>query len=195
MARKGGTSTQRPSAPVTVGNPPPSTIAAQIVNNATNINGHQGPESKIPFPELLREFLRNPIIDDLDPQLNVQFISTIAEAGLDALHQDNPFSLDQPKDLAIDSIRAINISIWQIPQLLLSSRSSKDNDTPEPPVFLWLFPKLLSLLDPLKFEVLQGPLQDLLSTCLKALSRTSGLWHHESSLAQLFQSSVTSMYP
>jgi serine/threonine-protein kinase ATR len=187
MALTVGTSTQLPLV-----NPPPSTIAAQIVNNATNGQGRQETGSKIPFPELLREFLRNPIIDDLDPQLNVQFISTIAEAGLDALHQDNPFSVDQPKDLAIDSIRAISISIWRIPQLLLSSRST-DNESPEPPVFLWLFPKLISLLNPLKFEALQEPLQDLLSTCLKTLSQTSSLWAKEASFTQLYRSSVDSV--
>lgn len=194
MVRKGGTSTQRLAVPSTTGNPPPSTIAAQIVNNASNANGNANQEagSKIPFPELLREFLRNPIIDDLDPELNVQFISTIVEAGLDALHQDNPFALDQPKDLAIDSIRAINICVWQTPHLLLSSRSNRDDDSPQPPVFLWLFPKLLSLLDPVKFEALQEHLQRLLGTCLGALGRTSALWRHEVSLVKLYRSCVDS---
>lgn len=182
MARTGGSSTQRQ----VLGNPPPSTIAAQIVNNASNVK---------PFPELLREFLRNPIIDDLDPELNVQFISTIVEAGLDNLHYDNPFASHQDKDLAIDSLRAIKISIWQIPQLLTSSRKRKEKeDISDPPVFLWLFPKILGLLDPKRFRELQDDLQDLLTSFLEVLGGVSGSFYQEASAAQLYRSCAISTY-
>jgi serine/threonine-protein kinase ATR len=193
MARLGGTSSQRPAAPNPGGFPPPSTIAAQIVNHASTVQGHEEPGLKIPFPELLREFLRNPIIDDLDPELNVQFISTIVEAGLDALHQDNPFALDRDKELAVDSIRAIDISIWQVPELLLNSRIRKGkDDIPNPPLFLWLFPKLLSILDPLKFETLQGSVQHLLTSFLQVFGSKSALLCQEASATHLYRSCVDS---
>ncbi|KAF2280300.1 protein kinase rad3 [Westerdykella ornata] len=206
MVRKGGTSTQhRPASTSAKGNtiPPPSTIAAQIVNNATatknsTLKGQPqdgGATTKIPFPELLREFLRNPIIDDLDPQLNVQFISTIVEAGLDALNQGNPFALERPKDLASDSLRAIRISIWQIPQLLLSTRAQKEGDGvgTEPPVFLWLFTKILGLVDVARYEGLHSELRELLSTFLKALGRSQGLWKWEEVVARLYRGCVDSI--
>ncbi|KAF2747396.1 hypothetical protein M011DRAFT_458655 [Sporormia fimetaria CBS 119925] len=189
MARTSGPS-QRATAAHQMAVPPSSTIAAQIVNNASNVHGREEPGAKIPFAELLREFLRRPIIDDLDPQLNVQFISTIVEAGLDALHHDNPFALDQPRDLAIDSIRAIELSILQIPQLLLSTRGTKETDHPEPPVVVWLFSKLLSMLGLPKFVVIQSYVEGLLGTCLTALGRVSSLWSYEAALAKLYRNSV-----
>lgn len=193
MARRGAPSSQRLPVPGTTGNPPPSTIAAQIVNNASHTNthgGHAHSNTKVPFPELLQEFLRSPVIDDLDPDLNVQFISTIVEAGLDALHHSNPFALDQPKNLAIDSIRAIKISICQIPQLLFSSRTAESESGPDPPVLLWLFPKLLRLLDPARFDALQEHLQDLLTTCLEALARKPDLWQYEAAISHLYRATV-----
>lgn len=155
MARKGGGSAQRkaPSLPQanilingnTHGNPPPSTIAAQIVHNAANINSRQDAASKVTFGELLKEFLQHPSTDEPDVQL-VAFICVVAEAGLNGLFKEDPFAQDEQREQGIRSIAAIMYLLNQKPYLLFSARDGEDNGIPRPPVILWLFPKLLGLL-------------------------------------------------
>jgi serine/threonine-protein kinase ATR len=96
MARKGGNSTQRmaPPPPVTNGHPansvpPPSTIAAQIVHNASTNLAQQ--DAKVGFGELVKEFLQHPNTDEPDAQL-VALICVIAEAGLEGLFKDGKCS-------------------------------------------------------------------------------------------------------
>lgn len=195
MARKGGGSAQRqPLHPIPNGNPPPSTIAAQIVSNAANIRGQQEPGSKVAFAELLKEFLKDPSTDEPNSQLNAQFISVVAEAGLNALLQNNVFAPDLLIPQAIDSISAIKLTIQRRPHLLLSTRAEEDDGNPRPPLFLWLFPILIGLLGQPNFGAIQEHLQGLLSTCIGVFSQTSRLWHHAITLVQLYRSCVESMY-
>lgn len=191
MARKGASSTQRLVQQIANGNPPPSTIAAQIVNNASTSNGHHKPESKLAFESLLDEFLANPSTSELDTDLNVNFISIIAEGGLDALLQDSLFALDQLLRLAVKSILAIKHNIQQKPHLLFTPRHDGGSGTPRPPLFLWLLPKILGLVGHANFEPIQEDLQGLLSTCLQTVSRKANLWGHAVSIQQLFRSCVS----
>ncbi|KAF2473193.1 uncharacterized protein BDR25DRAFT_257421, partial [Lindgomyces ingoldianus] len=190
MARKGGSSTQRlASVPLANGNPPPSTIAAQIVNNASNVNAQQEPGSKVAFGQLLQEYLNDPSTDEPNSQLNTQLITVIAEAGLDALLQDNPFALKLLLPQASDSIAAIKLTIQRRPHLLLSTRNDDDGN-PRPLLFIWLFPKLLGLLGDPNLQEIQEDVQDLLSTSISVLGRGSGLWQQAMSLAQLYRSCI-----
>jgi serine/threonine-protein kinase ATR len=95
MARKGGNSTQRMAPPpITNGHsiPPPSTIAAQIVHNASNLHdAQQDATAKVSFGELVKEFLQHPNTDEPDQQL-VALISVIAEAGLEGLFKNGKCS-------------------------------------------------------------------------------------------------------
>ncbi|KAF2178853.1 hypothetical protein K469DRAFT_598368 [Zopfia rhizophila CBS 207.26] len=190
MARKGGSSTQR-QAPTPGGNggPPPSTIAAQIVNNASNVHAQQEPGSKVAFGQLLQEYLNDPSTDEPNSQLNAQLITVIAEAGLDALLQDNPFAADVLIPQAMDSISAIKLTIQRRPHLLLSTRT-EDDGTPRLPLFIWLFPKLLGLLGHPTLDSIQASLQDLLSTFLNVLHRGPNTWHHAVSLVQVYRSCI-----
>ncbi|KAF2791318.1 hypothetical protein K505DRAFT_376871 [Melanomma pulvis-pyrius CBS 109.77] len=194
MARKGGNSTQRMAPPpIANGNPPPSTIAAQIVNNASNINAQQQPGSKVAFAQLLKEFLNDPSTDEPSSQLNAQLISVIAEAGLDALLRDDPFAQGQLIEQGIDSIAAIKLSIQRRPHLLFSARNGEEEGIPRPPLFIWLFPKLLSLLDQPNLEQIHGYVQDLLGTFIGVLARTPNLCRQAMSVLKLYQSCVDSI--
>ena len=88
MARRGGESTT----PLANGGVPPSTIAAQIVNNHSNANAQKEPGTKAVFGQLLNEYLSDPSTDEPDSQLNAQLIYVVTEAGLDVLLQENPFA-------------------------------------------------------------------------------------------------------
>ncbi|KAI4673661.1 uncharacterized protein J4E88_008717 [Alternaria novae-zelandiae] len=192
MARKGGSSTQRMAPPpVTNGNsngvPPPSTIAAQIVSNASNVHAWQGEATKVSFGELVKEFLQHPNTDEPDAQL-VALISVIAEAGLEGLFKDDPFAQDQQRQQGIDSIAALTFILQQKPHLLLSVRETEDDSISRPPLILWLVPKLLGLLAHEALTYVHEHVHQILHLCLSALARTSALWRPAAAVSQLYRS-------
>lgn len=195
MARKGANSTQRmPPPPIVTTNgnanvPPPSTIAAQIVQNATHLNARQDAAAKVSFGELVKEFLQHPNTDEPDPQL-VALICVIAEAGLDGLFKDDPFAEDQQRQQGIDSISALKVIIQKKPHLLISAKDADGEGSPQPPLFVWLFPKLLGLMTHITLQPLHQHAQELLGSCLEVLSRAPLLWRHATSLALLYRSSI-----
>jgi serine/threonine-protein kinase ATR len=195
MVRRGGGSTQRLAAPIANGNPPPSTIAAQIVHNAANANGHHETESKVAFADLLHEYLRDPSTDEPNSRLNVQLISVVAEAGLDALLQDNPFALESLVNQAADSISAIKLTLERRPHLLLSPRNEEDAGDPHPPLVLWLLPKILGLLGRANLAAIHKHLLELMDIFLVVLRRAPSLWSYARCLEHLHKSCVDSKCP
>jgi serine/threonine-protein kinase ATR len=202
MARKGGGSAQHMAPPPTTnvqtnGNAnvisPPSTIAAQIVHNAANVNSRQDAAAKVTFGELVKEFLQHPSTDEPDAQL-VALICVIVEAGLEGLFKDDPFAQDQQRQQGINSIAALIYLLQQKPHLLLSAKDSEDNGGPQPPVIMWLFPKLLGLLTHATLQPIHQYVQDLLSLCLSALVRTSACWRQATAVMKLYKASVACKY-
>ncbi|KAF1947946.1 hypothetical protein EJ02DRAFT_429695 [Clathrospora elynae] len=195
MARKGGSSTQRMAPPpVTNGYTnanlsPPSTIAAQIVHNASRIHAPQDAAAKVSFGELVKEFLQHPNTDEPDSQL-VALICVIAEAGLEGLFKDDPFAQDQQRQQGIDSIAALHLILQQKPHLLFSIKDGDGDGIPRPPLILWLFPKLLGLLTHPTLHPVHEHVQQLLCLCLDILSQTSALWRQAATVLQLYRSSV-----
>ena len=194
MARKGGSLTQRMAPPPLTNGysnavPPPSTIAAQIVHNASNAHARQDEAAKVSFGELVKEFLQHPNTDEPDPQL-VALICVIAEAGLEGLFKDDPFAQNQQTQQGIDSIAALTFILQQKPHLLLSAKQSDDESIPHPPLILWLYPKLLGLLTHATLHPIHQHVQKLLSLCLNVLARTSALWRSAATVSQLYKSSV-----
>jgi serine/threonine-protein kinase ATR len=179
--------------PVTNGNsngvPPPSTIAAQIVHNASNVNARHGEVAKVSFGELVKEFLQHPNTDEPDQQL-VALICVIVEAGLEGLFKDDPFAQDQQRQQGIDSIAALTFILQQKPHLLLSIRDGQDDSIPRPPLILWLFPKLLGLLTHATLNPVHEHVQQLLHLCLSVLARTPALWRPATAVSQLYRSCI-----
>jgi serine/threonine-protein kinase ATR len=199
MARKGGGSAQRkvpplPTANVATngipnGNPPPSTIAAQIVHNAAKTHSRQDAASKVTFGELLKEFLQHPNTDEPDAQL-VAFICVVAEAGLESLFRDDPFAQDEQREQGIRSINAITYLLHQKPHLLLQPKDGEDSGTPRPPVILWLFPKLLGLLTHATLRPIHANVEGLLSFCLSILARSTAYSRSAVSVMQLYKANI-----
>ncbi|KNG49644.1 protein kinase rad3 [Stemphylium lycopersici] len=194
MARKGGGSTQRMAPPpLTNGHsnaiPPSSTIAAQIVHNASNVHARQDEATKVTFGELVKEFLQHPNTNEPDPQL-VALICVIAEAGLEGLFKDDPFAQDQQRQQGIDSIAALTFILQQKPHLLLSAKQGDDESIPCPPLILWLYPKLLGLLTHATLQPLHEHVQQLLNLCINVLGRTSALLRPATTVLQLYRSCV-----
>lgn len=171
------------------GIPPPSTIAAQIVHNASNVNAQRDEATKVTFGELVKEFLQHPNTDEPDPQL-VALICVIAEAGLEGLFKDDPFAQDQQRQQGIDSIAALMFILQQKPHLLVSIKQGDDESIPGPPLILWLYPKLLGLLTHTTLQPVHKHVQQLLHLCLNALTQTSSLWRPAATVMQLYRSCI-----
>lgn len=194
MARKGGSSTQRMALPsktngIANGVPPPSTIAAQIVHNATNLHSRQDAAAKVTFGELVKEFLQHPGTEEPDPQL-VALVCVISEAGLEGLFRDDPFAQDQQRQQGIDSIAALSLIIQKKPHLLMSAKDADEEGSPQPPLFIWLFPKLLGLLNHATMQTLRQPARDLLGLCLGVLYQSLTSWRNATRVAQFYVSCV-----
>ncbi|KAK5108367.1 hypothetical protein LTR62_008397 [Meristemomyces frigidus] len=101
--------------------PPPSTLAAQIVQNQTGPtpqqNGHL-----IPLQSLLNEILSLPdSAQETDLAVNVQLVHVVAEAGLSPLASLDPFvNHDSVLSEAADSIAVIAKTIERQPEVLLT---------------------------------------------------------------------------
>ncbi|KAH7138990.1 hypothetical protein B0J11DRAFT_32467 [Dendryphion nanum] len=195
MVRKSGASNHRPvlQAP-TNGNPPPSTIAAQIVDNASKVHDQREPESRRDFERLLDEYLNDPATRADEPDsllLNVLFLVT--QAGLDVLLGDNPFGVSLLLPTAVKSISAIRLTIELRPHLLLNVHEPAEDGTPRPPLFISLIPKLLGLLGESNLDVIQDPLQQLLVTFFDALNQTSSSWRRAGSIGNVYSSCIASL--
>ncbi|KAF3048901.1 serine/threonine-protein kinase M1 [Didymella keratinophila] len=199
MARKGGGSTQRKVPPLPTvnaatngnanGNLPPSTIAAQIVNNAAKSHSRQDAASKVTFGELLKEFLQHPNTDEPDAQL-VAFICVVAEAGLEGLFRNDPFAQDEQREQGIRSINAITYLLHRKPHLLLQPKDGEDSGSPRPPVILWLFPKLLGLLTHATLPPIHPHVEGLLSLCLSILAGSTAYSRSAVSVMQLYKANI-----
>lgn len=171
------------------GVPPPSTIAAQIVQHRSDGSARREPENRALFGKLLQEYLKDPAAEESDAQINARLIHVIAEAGLDVFLKENPFAHDLLVPQAKDSIAVIELVIQRYPKILVYVDAAGNGVTPAPLV-LWLLPKLFSLLGRPSLTALQESLRRLLSLCVQALSGTGDLWPKAVSILQLYQSCV-----
>lgn len=195
MARKGGGASQRMAPPpisnghTSFNHPPPSTLAAQIVHNAAHSNGRQDSASKVTFGELVKEFLQHPSTDEPDPQL-IALVCVIVEAGLEGLLRDDPFAQDQQRQQGIDSIAVIELILRQKPRLLMSAKENEGEGILQPPLLLWLFPKLLGLLSHATLLPVHGQVQALLGLFLTLPSQQTQLWGQMRATLCLFKSCI-----
>jgi len=161
--------------------PPASTIAAQIVHNRTNVSREE-PENQELFSKLLQEYLTDPIADEASLETNAQLISVVAEAGLDAVHKGNPFAPDAAIQRASDSLRVMELSIRRSPQLVFYNGSDTTPDGANPPLILWLLPKLLALAGR---QEIQSQVAAFLCTCIRLTLTASHLWRRGQALIEL----------
>lgn len=188
MLRRGGEASQRAAFAQnpTNGAPPPSTIAAQIVKNHDGPNQDQETEQSAPFGQLLKEILKDPSSIEDDPNVNAKLLSAVARRGLDVLQYDDPFNGDTRISEAVDSLLVIKVIVQRYPSLLLHS-DTDENEAQRPCVFLWLIPKIVSLIGRSKYRSLQEDIQHLLSTFLKVIQNHANLPNLCSSFTYVYQ--------
>ena len=156
------------------GEPPRSTLAAQLVNHFTDGKKHSRNQDQETFRQLLQEVLgsedeQHPRTEaiETDSVVNYKLIYVIFKAGLEVLHSEDPFGKqDERHKQAVDSLAAIELTIRRNPEVLFAAPSSQENDPKSKgPLFLWLVSESLSL---------TGKTQDRgITNCVIQLLKTS----------------------
>lgn len=135
---------------------PPSTFAAQIVNNLTDTRRHLNPDSnRAHLRQLLHEILAADRNGDhlagaieTSIEVNYRLIYVVARAGLEELSSPSPF-VDQADrhDQIRDSLAVIELTIRRSSDSLFYSSQNSDLIVhPGGFLFLWLVPHLINLL-------------------------------------------------
>ncbi|KAK4982063.1 serine/threonine-protein kinase M1 [Elasticomyces elasticus] len=176
----------------TNGRPPPSTLAAQIVQNRAGAGASRPLEDEeATFGQLLQEILNNTGPPETDIEVNCKLVTVVAEAGLDVLGREDPFAQwNVLISQALDSISVIDLTIERQPEILLHETTLSDNNG-GPQVFLKLLPKCLAILGNSRCEELQARLKQLLGNILRSLHRSTQLWQHAYKLKSVYQECIT----
>ncbi|KAF2097301.1 hypothetical protein NA57DRAFT_41563 [Rhizodiscina lignyota] len=149
------------------GDIPPSTIAAKIVDNRSNAQARQQPESKELFSRLLQEYLKDPGVEESNLETNAKLVMVVAEAGLDPSQKHDPFSHDIRIEQASASLAVIRLTIERVPEVLLFCNEAAGAPL-RLPLFLSLLSKIFTLLGQEHLDAIQDGLIELLETCLMA---------------------------
>lgn len=169
--------------------PPPSTIAAQIVHNRTHVTREE-PENQELFSRLLQEYLNDPVAEDTSLETNAQLIHVVAEAGLDAVQRADPFAPNAATRRASDSLRVLELTIRRSPQILFYNGSDTSTDGEDPPLALWLLPKILGLAG--RGDI-HSQIITFLSTCLHLSLTGNHLWRRGQALVELVRVMIQGM--
>ncbi|CAF9933836.1 serine/threonine-protein kinase M1 [Imshaugia aleurites] len=136
------------------GEPPQSTLAAQLVSHFTDGKKHPRTQDEETFRQLLREILGTESGQlvraeppEMDSDVDCKLIYVIVKAGLERINSDDMFGgKTEMARQAADSLAAINFTVRRNPEVLFVALQVQG---PEPrpvgPLYLWLLPKLLAL--------------------------------------------------
>ena len=136
------------------GEPPKSTLAAQLVDHLTDGKKHSRNQDQETFRQLLQEVLGTEDEEHFREEsyetnsiVNYKLIYVIYKAGIEAVQSEDPFGqrVEVTRQL-IDSLAAIKHTIRRNPEVLFVAPSNHETEAKfKGPLFLWLLPKLLNL--------------------------------------------------
>ena len=149
--------------------PPQSSLAAQLVKHFTE--GQRDPKSQDQgsFGQLLQELLdsendhQSQDSHKNSSEVNFKLILVVVKAGLEIRADRDPLA-EQLKQ-AIDSLAAVNVTIQRSPEVLCTIASTQDDKLGhDGPLFVWLIPRLLALIDHRRNGKLNAEVMKVLKT-------------------------------
>lgn len=163
------------------GDPPPSTLTAQLVNHLTDGKKHSKNQDEETFRQLLREILgaegeqsSQTQTHETDNVVNCKLVYVIVKAGLETLTNRDPFGgqAEQSRQ-AIDSLIAVEYTLRKNPESLFILTASQESvTTPHVPLFLWLIPKLLAIAGQVQDNAVINRVLELLKTIVSLGKKT-----------------------
>ncbi|KZF22699.1 hypothetical protein L228DRAFT_247070 [Xylona heveae TC161] len=164
--------------------PPPSTIAAQLVDNLSATGSHTQPGEQENFDQLLREILSSEnaftaenVSVELDIKFSFKLICVVTRAGLDVLLQHDPFrDVTHLLPRANDSLAVISSVIRRNPEVIFYKDDNREGSIISVELYVSLLPKIWNLLGQPRAATLLDRLKDLLSVILSSSSGRVKLW-------------------
>ena len=170
---------------LTNGDPPPSTYAAQIVDNLTSARRRSSSSNnEAHLRQLLQMILdadRNgealPGATETSIEVNYRLIYTIVRAGLEVLSPSSPFeNYTDVQVQACNTLAVVNLTVRRSPEVLFCTSEINDPITRlGGPLFLWLVPHLINLLRYDIYKEIMEEAEKVLHTALSVQTRTSTL--------------------
>lgn len=154
------------------GEPPPSTFAAQIVDNLERTQRQNSLSSSTAhLSELLnailvadRQNLSSEEAFDNNLGVNQKLICVIVQARLLKLSSNNPFDdNDKLHRQACGCLAVIELLIRRFPDLLYLHPEPQDTTRPDGPLFLWLLPHIINLINYRNHEDIQTGAKEVLT--------------------------------
>lgn len=152
------------------GGQPPSTLAAQILRNKPNNSTQNGAPRIDTFDQLLKDFLSDPVVEVAPEKLeeNARFITSLTEAVLEYRQKLEPFTPHQGSQQARNCLEAIQITINKHPEILTYNGQDCSPSSAQPPLLLWLVPKLLFIISKESFTGIWPKLTSVLLVCYRS---------------------------
>ncbi|KAJ3580330.1 hypothetical protein NPX13_g241 [Xylaria arbuscula] len=166
--------------------PPPSTLAAQLVENISTSARSSRPDETAELQKLFAAIEKVKNDPDLltSPQDRVEhnhmLIYVYARVVLEGLNWDEPFA-NRPQ-LRADAVRAVNflkITVNETPDVLLFTANPGTFLFRGPePLWIWIFPKVLKLLGNSQCSDLGTPIEQFFGEVYLTAARSTRLWSH-----------------
>lgn len=138
------------------GEPPASTLAAQIVDDLTRGKPNPKHQDQVRFRSLLREILdtNNEDGDEIvqgietNTDVNCRLIYVVIRAGLEASFNGDPFEKqDELNKQALESLSVVELTLRRCPNVLFTVLERGETDLQlDGPLYLWLVPRLFMIL-------------------------------------------------
>lgn len=190
------------SAPGLTG-PPPSTLAAQLVENIPTPNRSSRPDETSEMKRLFSAIERA----KNDPKLlktreeriehNHLLIYMSGIVVLDGLKWDDPFGNQAHlRTQALNVLNFLTVTIKETPTVLeLKTDGKSFIFRGQEPLWLWIFPRLLRLLGHSRCIPIASAVHGLFSLILQLTTSNGSLWNMGSSIMQYFQTNLNGKRP
>ena len=180
---------------------PPSTMAAQLINNLSTTNAPSRPTEQDDLKRLMAEVLEHDMNETDDITLKLEhkhkLIYVFARAVLERLSTEDPFmNQAQLVGQASDALDIFTVAVRELPGVLdyvLPAGAALQSRGQEP-LWTWLFPRVLKLLGRRNCENLTEKIKDFFYVAFQAAGRSPKHWNLTSSIFTYLKECVTSTF-
>ena len=157
--------------------PTTQSLAARLAPSLSQ-NGQPKQFDRESFGQLLRTCLESTEEDqpntDEDIEANHELICVVVKAAFGNGQLDGPFAADDlDEEHIVDSLKVIELTIRKVPTVLHKTSATEELGlgNADVPLFLWLFPKLFSLLNHGQWPLLDESVLQVVTTSIDVETR------------------------
>ncbi|GKT50780.1 uncharacterized protein ColSpa_10961 [Colletotrichum spaethianum] len=180
----------RPAAAAAPNAPPPSTLAAQLVENISastkSTRSDENAELKRLFAVIEKVKNKPDLLKDAEQRTehNHMLIYVYARVVLEGIKLDDPFAdRNHLRNEALKAINFLKVTIEETPNVLSHTTDGKQFVfRGEEPLWIWVFPKILRLLGHSRCLDLTAPIEGFFQFVILAVIRTGSMWKLLSSI-------------